>query len=115
MRMEMRPYFSLFSSSLSSCKLSGLRTNTDGGVDGLLNGVEVKQVFGLEWGRSTLTGVGFILLEGLDALKRNRNHHVIFNSKDGVSTDFIFKGGNCVDLRRWNRWRPNGREVLQIA
>lgn len=74
--MEMRPYFSLFSSSLSSCKLSGLRTNTDpssastdGGVDGLLNGVEVKQVFGLEWGRSTLTGVGFILLEGLDALK----------------------------------------------
>lgn len=75
--IRLRPYFSLFSSSLSSCKLSGLCTNiepssasTDGGVDGLLNGVEVKQDFGLEWGRSTLTGVGFILLEGLDALKK---------------------------------------------
>lgn len=67
--------FSLFSSSLSSCRLRGLLTATEpscasptnGGVDGLLNGVDVKQVFGLEWGRSALTGVGFILLDGLDA------------------------------------------------
>lgn len=69
-------YFSLFSSSLSSCRLSGLApitdpsgTSTDRGVDGLLNGVDVKQVFGLECGRSPLTGVGFILRDGTDALK----------------------------------------------
>lgn len=74
-------YFSLFSSSLSSCKLRGLPAATDpssastanGGVEGLLNGVEVKQVFGLECGRSALTGVGFILLDGLGALKDYKN------------------------------------------
>lgn len=73
----MSTYFSLFSSSLSSCRLIGLPTVTDpscasipnGGLEGLLNGVEVKQVFGLEWGRSALTGVGFILLDGLVVLK----------------------------------------------
>lgn len=73
-------YFSLFSSSLSSCRLRGLPTVPDpsststanGGVEGLLNGVEVKQVFGLDCGRSALTGVGFILLDGLDALKENK-------------------------------------------
>lgn len=31
--------------------------------------MEVKHVFGLECGRSALTGVGFIRLDGLDALK----------------------------------------------
>lgn len=45
----------------------------DRGQDGLLNGVDVKQVFGLECGRSALTGVGFILLDGLDALRNNRS------------------------------------------
>lgn len=70
-------YFSLLRSSLSSCRLRGLPTAIEpstasspgGGVDGLLNGVDVKQVFGLECGRSALTGVGFIRLDGLDALK----------------------------------------------
>lgn len=69
-------YFSLFSSSLSSRRLSGLRpitdpssASTDGGVDGWLKGVDVKQVFGLECGLSPLTGVGFILRDGMDALK----------------------------------------------
>ena len=74
-------HFSLFSSSLSSWRLKGLPTatdpsiasTTDGGLEGLLNGVEVKQVFGLECGRSAPTGVGFILRDGLDALKWNRN------------------------------------------
>lgn len=77
----MSTYFSLFNSSLSSCRLSGLLTvtdpssaSTDGGVDGLLNGVEVKQVFGLECGRSAPTGVGFILLEGLEALNESGHH-----------------------------------------
>lgn len=67
-------YFSLLSSSLSSCRLSVplpiTATSTDGGVDGLLNGVDVKQVFVLECGRSPLTGVGFILRDGMDALKQ---------------------------------------------
>ncbi len=48
-------------------------STANGGVEGLVNGVEVKQVFGLECGRSALTGVGFILLDGLDALKDNKN------------------------------------------
>lgn len=69
-------YFSLLSNSLSSCRLKGLPTaggpsavsTPEGGLDGLLNGVDVKQVFGLECGRSALTGVGFILLDGLDGL-----------------------------------------------
>lgn len=69
-------YFSLFSSSLSSCRLTGLPTvaelssgsTPDGGVDDLPKGVEVKQIFGLECGRSALTGVGFILLDGLASL-----------------------------------------------
>lgn len=74
--MKHGAYFSLFSSSLSSCRLSRLLPitdpssgSTDGVVDGLLNGVDVKQVFGLECGRSPLTGVGFILRDGTDALK----------------------------------------------
>lgn len=44
----------------------------------------MKQVFGLEWGRSALTGVGFILLEGLDALKgkkKTENMMYYFNIK----------------------------------
>lgn len=74
-------YFSLFRSSLSSCRLSGLpavidpssvSTAKEGLLDSL-NGVEVKQVFGLECGRSALTGVGFILRDGLDALRDNGN------------------------------------------
>lgn len=75
-----RAYFSFFSSSLSSCRLSILfpitepsSGSTDGGVDGLLNGVDVKQVFGLECGRSPLTGVGFILRDGPDALKEEQS------------------------------------------
>lgn len=67
--------FSLLSNSLSSCRLRGLpavikpssASTPGGGLVGLLNGVDVKQVFGLECGRSVLTGVGFILLVGLDA------------------------------------------------
>jgi len=39
------------------------------GLQDSLNGVEVKQAFGLEWGRSALTGVGLILLDGLDTLE----------------------------------------------
>lgn len=35
-----------------------------GGLDVSLKGVEVKHVFGLECGRSALTGVGFIRLDG---------------------------------------------------
>lgn len=31
--------------------------------------MDVKHVFGLECGRSPLTGVGFILLDGLDVLE----------------------------------------------
>lgn len=31
--------------------------------------MDVKQVFGLECGRSALTGVGFIRLDGFDDLK----------------------------------------------
>lgn len=73
-------YFSLLSNSLSSCKLKGLPTLIDPsstsapiwGLLGLVNGVDVKQVFGLERGRSALTGVGFILLDGLDVLE-NKN------------------------------------------
>lgn len=33
--------------------------------------MEVKQVFGFECGRSALTGVGFILLDGLAVLQDN--------------------------------------------
>lgn len=75
----MSTHFSLFSSSLSSCRLRGLlavinpssASAPDEGLEGLLNGVEVKQVFGLDCGRSALTGVGFILLDGLLPLKNN--------------------------------------------
>lgn len=74
-------HFSLLRSSLSSCRLGGLPTvigpssasAINEGPEDSLNGVEVKQVFGLECGRSALTGVGLILLDGLDALKDNRN------------------------------------------
>ena len=70
-------YFSLLSNSLSSCRLRGLPAvigpsgaSTPGvGLEGFLNGVDVKQVFGLECGRSALTGVGFILLDGFDVLE----------------------------------------------
>lgn len=37
-----------------------------------LNGVEVKQAFGLERGRSVLTRVGFILLLSMDSLKEEK-------------------------------------------
>lgn len=79
-------YFSFLSNSLSSCRLRELPpvidpssgTTPDRGLDGLLNGVEVKQVFGLERGRSALTGVGFILLVGLDALRNNRSGQIVW-------------------------------------
>lgn len=51
--------------------------------------MEVKQVFGLECGRSALTGVGFILLEGLDALKENGNHYTQF-CKSRMESVFTF-------------------------
>lgn len=124
-RSGLRPYFSLFSRSLSSCRLSGLRAITnpsgdsaDGGVDGLWKGVDVKQVFGLEWGRSALTGVGFILLEGLDALKKkktNRKYDVLFQHQVEWGLTRFFSGGNCVDLRWQNGRRANRGEVLHIA
>lgn len=70
-------YFSLLSNSLSSFRLTGLPavistssvSAPDGGLGALWNGVDVKQVFGFECGRSALTGVGFILLDGLDILE----------------------------------------------
>lgn len=78
-------YFSLFSNSLSSCRLRGLTvvadpssaSTPDKGLDDLLNGVDVKQVFGLECGRSALTGVGFILRDGLDVLQDQRRCQTI--------------------------------------
>lgn len=81
----MRPYFSLLRRSRSSCRLSGLRVITsplgdtaDGGEDGFWKGVDVKQIFGLEWGRSALTGVGFILLEGLETLKNKDRGNIMY-------------------------------------
>ena len=44
----------------------------DGGLAAFLKGVDVKQVFGFECGRSALTGVGFILLDGLAALEQQQ-------------------------------------------
>ncbi len=41
-----------------------------GGLVGRLSGVDVKQLLGLELGRSALTGVGLILREGLVALEK---------------------------------------------
>lgn len=97
----MRPYFSLLRRSRSSWRLSGLHAianplgdTADGGEDGFWKGVDVKQVFGLEWGRSALTGVGFILLDGLDALngkkqKNKRDIMYFLNIKDEVRILFF--------------------------
>lgn len=56
----------------------------DGGLQGLLRGVEVKQLLGLELGRSALTGVGLMRRDGLVDLKRNEQIeklHTIVHSK----------------------------------
>lgn len=45
----------------------------EGGLHGLLRGVEVKQLLGLEFGRSALTGVGLMRRDGLVALNTFRN------------------------------------------
>lgn len=85
-------------------------------MDGLWKGVDVKQVFGLEWGRSALTGVGFILLEGLDALKKKKTENMMyyFNTKWSENWLDSFQE-ETVDLRWQNgRW-ANRREVLHIA
>lgn len=98
-------YFSLFSSSLSSCRLRGLPADpssdstTDEGLEDSLNGVEVKHIFGLECGRSALTGVGFILLDGLDALK-DRGNKCKTNLKINDVTVDVCLTGSCLDSRR---------------
>lgn len=82
----LRPYRSFFSISLSSWRLlliaevrfpswtvlkaSRLDPDENRAVGDWLTGVEVKHVFGLERGRSALTGVGLILLDGLLLLKK---------------------------------------------
>lgn len=71
---------SLLSNSLSSCRLRGLPpvslapalSGMVGGLAGRLSGVDVKQLLGLELGRSALTGVGLILREGLVALEKQQ-------------------------------------------
>lgn len=100
LRSQRRPYFSLLRRSRSSCRLSGLHGITnplcesaDGGKADLWKGVEVKQVFGLEWGRSALTGVGFILLEGLDALRKENPANIMYYSffqSEGSIDDTLF-------------------------
>lgn len=57
----------------------------------MLNGVDVKQVFGLECGRSPLTGVGFILRDGTDALKEQ--------SRQSINMSAEFKHKNNGVLR----------------
>lgn len=74
-----RPYRSFLSISRSSCRLlhpgerlwpQGLVSRTEGWELGTeLIGGEVKQVLGLESDRSSLTGVGLILREGLVLLR----------------------------------------------
>lgn len=74
-----KPYRSFLSISRSSCRLlhpegspwpQGLVSRTEGWELGTqLIGGEVKQVLGLESDRSSLTGVGLILREGLVLLK----------------------------------------------
>lgn len=49
-----------------------------GGLAERLSGVEVKQLLGLEFGRSALTGVGLILREGLVALQKKTHKSFIF-------------------------------------
>lgn len=46
----------------------------EGGLHGLLRGVEVKQLLGLEFGRSALTGVGLMRRDGLVALNTFQKH-----------------------------------------
>lgn len=71
-------YRSLLSNSLSSWRLCGLFSTVTvfsgivGGLAGRLTGVDVKQLLGLELGRSALTGVGLILREGLVVLARQK-------------------------------------------
>ncbi len=48
-----------------------------GGLVGRLSGVDVKQLLGLELGRSALTGVGLILREGLVALEKQERSFVL--------------------------------------
>lgn len=111
-------YFSFLSNSLSSCRLRELPpvidpssgTTPDRGLDGLLNGVEVKQVFGLERGRSALTGVGFILLVGLDALRNNRSGQIVWKLHVQI---YIFTTLLMLDLCRltqekWVRSQQEG-------
>lgn len=72
---------SFLSSALSSCKQSELpvvwpgpkASGMEGGLHGLLRGVDVKQLLGLEFGRSALTGVGLMRRDGLVALNTFRN------------------------------------------
>lgn len=111
-------YFSIFSSSLSSTRLRGLPTvkvlwstsAPDGGLAAVLNGVEVKHIFGLEFGRSALTGVGFILLDGLVPLKNDG--HCYDKSQDRGSSQSWILFNSCVDSRRWDGWWTNNGKVL---
>lgn len=78
--MSLNEYLSFFSRSLSSCRQSELpvvwpgpvASGMEGGLHGLLRGVEVKQLLGLEFGRSALTGVGLMRRDGLVALNTFR-------------------------------------------
>jgi len=50
-------------------KASGLDPDKNRAAGDWLTGVEVKHIFGFESGRSALTGVGLIRLDGLLLLK----------------------------------------------
>ena len=85
-------YFSFLSISLSSCRPSGLPTTSApsgmvGGLQGWLRGVEVKQLLGLELGRSECTGVGLMRREGLARLevKQTKNKSCIWLSVSNCS------------------------------
>lgn len=56
--------------SWTAAKASGLDPADQRAAGAWLTGVEVKQVFGFERGRSALTGVGLIRLDGLLLLKK---------------------------------------------
>lgn len=92
-----KEYLSFLSSSLSSCRQSGLPvawpvpmdSGMEGGLQGLLRGVEVKQLLGLELGRSTLTGVGLMRREGLVALNTFKNIIIIIKNLMKIQTGWF--------------------------
>ncbi len=69
----------------ASGRLAPALSGMVGGLVGRLSGVDVKQLLGLELGRSALTGVGLILREGLVALEKQEKvcftFHITFIMK----------------------------------